>query len=254
MEKEIFEQPQALEKHHARALLRGRQHRPLRRPQPDARRAPPDRPLHVLRVRDGAPRLPRRRAPDRALRPRARGGRLRLGVPVPQRPRWTPRPSSSSSASRGETIDTLAALREAKRKGVPGPSDQQCRRLGRSRARRTAASTSTWAPRSGSPPRRRSRPQLLLGAMVGPLRVPPLRDMSFNDGVDYVNALRSAPGARPKDAPACPAHQGHRQALRPLHGLPVPRPPLPLPHRSGRGRSSSRRSPTSTPRAIPPPR
>jgi glutamine---fructose-6-phosphate transaminase (isomerizing) len=91
----------------------------------------------------------------------------------------------------GETIDTLAALREAKRKGYRVLAINNV--VGSTIAREAdggifqhvghevgVASTKTFTS------------QLLLGAMVA-LYVSRMRDMSFNDGVDYVKALRGVP-------------------------------------------------------------
>jgi glucosamine--fructose-6-phosphate aminotransferase (isomerizing) len=77
MEKEIFEQPTALE-NTMRALRRGREHRQFRRAERGRGRVPPDRPVSLLRVRNRLARVPRCRTPDRALRARSRRGRLRF--------------------------------------------------------------------------------------------------------------------------------------------------------------------------------
>ena len=137
MEKEIFEQPAALEN-----TMRGRFSEDGSTAQfgglnISAGGIPPDRPLHVLRLRHRLARLPGGRAPDRALRPHAGRGGLRLRVPLPQHAARPATRCSSSISQSGETIDTLAALREAKRKGYQRPRDQQRRRLDhRPRSRR----------------------------------------------------------------------------------------------------------------------
>ena len=59
----------------------------------------------------------------------------------------------------GETADTLAAMREAKRRGATGARHRQRGRLDHRARVRTAASTSTPAPRSASPRPRRSPPR-----------------------------------------------------------------------------------------------
>ena len=56
--------------------------------------------------------------PDRGTGPRAGRGGLRVRVPLPEPGRSTTGRSRSSSRQSGETADTLAALREAKRKGA----------------------------------------------------------------------------------------------------------------------------------------
>jgi glucosamine--fructose-6-phosphate aminotransferase (isomerizing) len=91
----------------------------------------------------------------------------------------------------GETIDTLAALREAKRKGFRVLAINNV--VGSSIAREADGGIFQHVgPEIGVASTKAFTSQLLLGAMVA-LYVSRMRDMSFNDGVDYVNALRSAP-------------------------------------------------------------
>jgi len=91
----------------------------------------------------------------------------------------------------GETIDTLAALREAKRKGYRVLAINNV--VGSSIAREADGGIFQHVgPEVGVASTKTFTSQLLLGAMVA-LYVARMRDMSFNDGVDYVKALRGAP-------------------------------------------------------------
>jgi glucosamine--fructose-6-phosphate aminotransferase (isomerizing) len=91
----------------------------------------------------------------------------------------------------GETIDTLAALREAKRKGYRVLAINNV--VGSTIAREADGGIFQHVgPEIGVASTKTFTSQLLLGAMIA-LYVSRMRDMSFNEGVDYVKALRSAP-------------------------------------------------------------
>jgi len=91
----------------------------------------------------------------------------------------------------GETIDTLAALREAKRKGYRVLAINNG--VGSSIAREADGGIFQHVgPEIGVASTKTFTSQLLLGAMIA-LYVSRMRDMSFSDGVDYVKALRGAP-------------------------------------------------------------
>jgi glucosamine--fructose-6-phosphate aminotransferase (isomerizing) len=91
----------------------------------------------------------------------------------------------------GETIDTLAALREAKRKGYRVMAINNV--VGSSIAREADGGIYQHVgPEIGVASTKAFTSQLLLGAMVA-LYVARMRDMSFSDGVEYVNALKAAP-------------------------------------------------------------
>jgi glucosamine--fructose-6-phosphate aminotransferase (isomerizing) len=91
----------------------------------------------------------------------------------------------------GETIDTLAAMREAKRKGYKVLSINNV--VGSSIAREADGGIYQHVgPEVGVASTKAFTSQLLLGAMLA-LYVGRMRDLSFNDGVDYVNALKGAP-------------------------------------------------------------
>jgi glutamine---fructose-6-phosphate transaminase (isomerizing) len=91
----------------------------------------------------------------------------------------------------GETIDTLAALREAKRKGYKVLAINNV--VGSTIAREADGGIYQHVgPEIGVASTKAFTSQLLLGAMLA-LYVGRMRDMSFSDGVDYVNALKGVP-------------------------------------------------------------
>jgi len=91
----------------------------------------------------------------------------------------------------GETIDTLAALREAKRKGYRVLAINNV--VGSTIAREADGGIFQHVgPEIGVASTKAFTSQLLLAAMVA-LYVSRMRDMSFNDGVDFVKALKGAP-------------------------------------------------------------
>lgn len=91
----------------------------------------------------------------------------------------------------GETIDTLAALREAKRKGYRVLAINNV--VGSTIAREADGGIYQHAgPEVGVASTKAFTSQLMLGAMIA-LYLARMRDMSFSDGVEYVKALKSAP-------------------------------------------------------------
>ena len=91
----------------------------------------------------------------------------------------------------GETADTIAAIREAKAHGALALG--VCNVVGSTLSRETDAGVFTHAgPEIGVASTKAFTSQLMLGAMMA-LYVARLRDMSFSDGVRFVNALKSAP-------------------------------------------------------------
>jgi glucosamine--fructose-6-phosphate aminotransferase (isomerizing) len=91
----------------------------------------------------------------------------------------------------GETIDTLAALREAKRKGYRVLAIVNV--VGSTLAREADGGIYQHVgPEVGVASTKAFTSQLLLGAMVA-LYVARMRDMSFSEGVAYVQALKGAP-------------------------------------------------------------
>ena len=91
----------------------------------------------------------------------------------------------------GETIDTLAAMREAKRKGYRVLAINNV--VGSSIAREADGGIYQHVgPEVGVASTKAFTSQLLIGAMVA-LYLARMRDMSFSDGVQYVKALKGAP-------------------------------------------------------------
>ena len=91
----------------------------------------------------------------------------------------------------GETIDTLAALREAKRKGHRVLAISNV--VGSSIAREADGGIYQHVgPEIGVASTKAFTSQLLIGAMMA-LYLGRMRDMSFTDGVQFVNALKGAP-------------------------------------------------------------
>jgi glucosamine--fructose-6-phosphate aminotransferase (isomerizing) len=91
----------------------------------------------------------------------------------------------------GETIDTLAALREAKRKGHVTAAI--CNVVGSTIARESDGGIYQHAgPEIGVASTKAFTSQVLIAAMFA-LYVARLRDMSYSDGVLYVQALKQAP-------------------------------------------------------------
>ncbi len=91
----------------------------------------------------------------------------------------------------GETIDTLAALREAKRKGYKCMAI--CNVVGSTIAREADGGIYQHAgPEIGVASTKAFTSQLLVAALLA-LYVARMRDMSFADGVEYVNGLKQLP-------------------------------------------------------------
>ncbi|MBI4622613.1 MAG: glutamine--fructose-6-phosphate transaminase (isomerizing) [Verrucomicrobia bacterium] len=91
----------------------------------------------------------------------------------------------------GETIDTLAALREAKRKGYRALAINNV--VGSTLAREADGGIYQHVgPEIGVASTKAFTSQLMVGAMIA-LYVARMRDMSFSDGVSYVTALKRAP-------------------------------------------------------------
>jgi glucosamine--fructose-6-phosphate aminotransferase (isomerizing) len=93
----------------------------------------------------------------------------------------------------GETIDTLAALREAKRKGYKVLAVNNV--VGSTIAREADGGIYQHVgPEVGVASTKAFTSQLLIGAMLA-LYIGRMRDMSFSDGVQMVQALKGAPDA-----------------------------------------------------------
>ncbi len=91
----------------------------------------------------------------------------------------------------GETIDTLGAMREAKRKGYKVLAINNS--VGSSIAREADGGIYQHVgPEIGVASTKAFTSQLMVGAMMA-LYIARMRDMSYSDGIIYVNALKSAP-------------------------------------------------------------
>ena len=91
----------------------------------------------------------------------------------------------------GETIDTLAALREAKRKGYKVLSINNV--VGSTIAREADGGVYQHiGPEIGVASTKAFTSQLLIGALLA-LYLGRMRDLSFSDGVEYVQALKRVP-------------------------------------------------------------
>ncbi len=91
----------------------------------------------------------------------------------------------------GETIDTLAAMREAKRKGYKVLAISNV--VGSSIAREADGGVYQHVgPEIGVASTKAFTSQLLVGAMLA-LYIGRMRDMSFSGGIEYVKALKGAP-------------------------------------------------------------
>jgi glucosamine--fructose-6-phosphate aminotransferase (isomerizing) len=91
----------------------------------------------------------------------------------------------------GETIDTLAAMREAKRKGYKVLAINNV--VGSTIAREADGGIYQHVgPEVGVASTKAFTSQLLLGAMLA-LYIGRMRDMSFSDGTQFVQALKGAP-------------------------------------------------------------
>ncbi len=91
----------------------------------------------------------------------------------------------------GETIDTLAAMREAKRKGYKVLAINNV--VGSTIAREADGGIYQHVgPEVGVASTKAFTSQLLLGAMLA-LYIARMRDMSFSDGTQFVTALKGAP-------------------------------------------------------------
>ena len=132
----------------------------------------------------------------------------------------------------GETIDTLAALREAKRKGYKVLAINNV--VGSSIAREADGGIYQHVgPEVGVASTKAFTSQLLIGAMLA-LYLARMRDMSFNDGTQMVQALKSAPDLVRQALEQAEPYSGHRETLRELDGHAVPRPALAVSHRARR--------------------
>ncbi len=105
----------------------------------------------------------------------------------------------------GETIDTLAALREARRKGFRTLAI--CNVVGSTIARETDGGIFQYAgPEIGVASTKAFTSQLLVAAMVS-LYLGRLRDLSFRDGLELISAFKGVPAQVEKILAAAPKIQ-----------------------------------------------
>jgi len=115
----------------------------------------------------------------------------------------------------GETIDTLAAMREAKRKGYKVLSVSNV--VGSSIAREADGGIYQHVgPEVGVASTKAFTSQLLIGAMLA-LYLGRMRDMSFSDGVEYVQALKRVPDLVRKTLEQAPAIKAIAQRYAHYH-------------------------------------
>ena len=102
----------------------------------------------------------------------------------------------------GETIDTLAALRESKRKGYKTLAITNG--VGSTIARESDGGIYQHAgPEIGVASTKAFTSQLMIGAMLA-LYLGRLRDLSFNEGVEFVNGLKEVPKLVEEVVQLCP--------------------------------------------------
>jgi glucosamine--fructose-6-phosphate aminotransferase (isomerizing) len=117
----------------------------------------------------------------------------------------------------GETIDTLAALREAKRKGSKALAINNV--VGSTIAREADGGIYQHVgPEIGVASTKAFTSQLLLGAMVA-LYAARMRDMSFSDGVRFVNALKGVPALVQKVLEQAPHISAIARRFAPYHDM-----------------------------------
>ena len=250
MIKEIREQPETVHRRLPRPAAPARGDGPVRRTEPDRPPAPPRAPDRLRRLRHELARGAGRRVPDRAARAPAGRGRVRQRVPLSQRP--ARRPDAGLRAQPvGRNGRHAGSVARGQAQGASDPGDRQHRRQhDRPRGRR----------RHLSPRRARGRRRQHQG-VLGPggrahllaLHLGRLRHLSFPDGLAVVDAIESVPDLLGEVLKTEPPSTG------PPSGSPRPAAPstwavTSISRSRSRAPSSSRRSATSTPRAIRRPR
>jgi len=115
----------------------------------------------------------------------------------------------------GETIDTLAAMREAKRKGYKVLAINNV--VGSSIAREADGGVYQHVgPEIGVASTKAFTSQLLVGAMLA-LYIGRMRDMNFSDGAEYVQALKGVPDLVRKVLEQAPAIKAIAQRYAHYH-------------------------------------
>ena len=133
----------------------------------------------------------------------------------------------------GETADTLAAVRESKRKGHPTLA--LCNVVGSTIAREADGGVYLHAgPEIGVASTKAFTNQVAVLAMLA-LYLGRMRHLSSMQGTQMIRELRAIPDAVRRTLSLPRRGQAHRRALLPLQQLPLPRPAVPLPGGAGRG-------------------
>ena len=191
MLKEICEQPESLLQHAARPPAGGRGHRPRQRPQPDRRGAQAVRARHHHRLRH---LLALRASSASTCWKRWRGSRSRSSTPPSSATAtrsWTRRRWSSASPSRARPPTRWPPSAKPSA-AAPAPSGWSTWWARPSRAKWTAASTCTPAPRSGVASTKAFTSQVAALALIT-LRIARLRNLSILQGRQFIHALQRLP-------------------------------------------------------------
>ncbi len=249
MLKEIFEQPESI-----RNAMRGRLDEDEATakfgglnllPQAAAAR----RPARAHGLRHELARGAGGRVPDRGVRPHPGRGRVRQRAPLPQPADVDATRCCSPSPSRGETIDTLAALREMQAQGPPDAGHLQRggqhdrprggrRRLPARRARRSA-----------SPRPRPITSQCVVLALLA-LYFGRLQHLSFEAGLRIIERAQALP--EQVEQALDTNNEARRIAAKyaELQQLPLPGPAVQLPH-GARGRAQAQGNQLHPRRGLP---
>ena len=224
MLKEIFEQPTA-----ARETILGRVSQDTGKVFLEEMKITDDaagggRARHDPRLRHVVARGAGRQVHDRAAGAAAGRSRLRLRVPLPQPDRRAEDTLAVVITQSGETADTLAALREAKRDGASSIADLQRRRQhGDARDRRHDLHARR-ARRSASPRPRRSR-RSWSRCTCSALRLGQVRGvLSPEASKPHVDALLQLPLLLEQTLKLAPEVEEIAGALPQPHRFPLPRP------------------------------
>ena len=230
--------PQTIENTMRGRLLGGRRHLEARRPEPDRRGAAQRRQHHHHGVRHelalGADRRAHDRGAARASRSRS-STRRSSAIAIRSSPT---RRSASSISQSGETADTLAAMREAKRRGRADARHRERRRLDdRARGRRRHLPPRR-ARRSASRRRRRS-PARSSRSRCSRSSSARLRNLSVVQGREIIaGAARSCRRRSSRSSTARRRSRSIADEFKRRDELPVSRPRLQLPRRA-RGRAQA---------------
>ena len=145
---------------------------------------------------------------------------------------------ASSSASPGETTDTLAAMSEAQRRGAIALGHRQRRRVDDRAPERRRRLHRTPVPRSAWRRRRRSRRSSWSWPRIALTLGRRARASRSTEGREIVRAMQAIPGQIGEILARTSADRGDRARVREALELPLPRPRVQLPGRA-RGRAQA---------------